>query len=43
MFHGQIQILGNLTVNRKVNGVADFGREIVSLATGGSIYGNLAH
>lgn len=33
-------MLGDLRAAQKVNGVSDFGQEVVPLATGGIIYGN---
>jgi hypothetical protein len=41
IFQGQIELLANLTVSQKVNGVPDFGQEVVMLANVGPLYGNL--
>lgn len=41
IFQGQIELLGNLTVTQKVNGIPDFGQEVVMLANVGALYGNL--
>lgn len=39
VFQGQIEMLGNLRVAQKVNGVPDFSQEVISLATDGIIHG----
>lgn len=41
IFQGQIELLGNLTVTQKVNGISDFDKEVVMLANVGALYGNL--
>lgn len=39
IFQGQVQILGNLTVTQKVNDIVDLAKEVLTLSTGGSLYG----